>query len=85
MAESEEEESWEEFFETNRLVPIHPSRSISQQPHPDICFCLNLKSIEGVLLPKILVSVLKIMLKMFIFNFIAPNLFMFFSQASVLL
>lgn len=57
MAESEEEESWDEFFETNRLVPIHPNRCTGQQPQPDISFCLTLKSIEGVVLPKILVSV----------------------------
>ena len=59
---AEEEESWEEFYETNRLVPIHPSRCVSQQLQPHICFCINLKSIEGILLPKILVSVFKIVL-----------------------
>ena len=53
----DEEESWQEFFENNRLVPVHPNRRKSgSASKPSIPFRLVLKSVVGIPVPRSLVS-----------------------------
>ena len=55
--ESDEEENWPEFFENNRLIPVHPNRRKSgSQSKPNVPFRLLFKSVVGVSLPQSLVS-----------------------------
>ena len=55
----EEEENWPEFFETNRLIPVHPNRRKSgSQTKPNVPFCLLFKSVIGISLPPASVSLL---------------------------
>ena len=54
---SDEEENWPEFFENNRLIPVHPNRRKSgSQSKPNVPFRLLFKSVVGVSLPQSLVS-----------------------------
>ncbi|XP_068699711.1 nephrocystin-4-like [Montipora foliosa] len=51
MADAEEE-NWPEFFENNRLIPVHPNRRRSgSQEKPNIPFRLLFKSLMGISLP----------------------------------
>ena len=53
----DEEENWPEFFENNRLIPVHPNRRKSgSQSKPNVPFRLLFKSVVGVSLPQSLVS-----------------------------
>lgn len=59
MADEEQEENWPEFFENNRLIPVHPNRRKSgSQTKPNVPFCLLLKSVIGISLPPASVSLL---------------------------
>ncbi|KAK2557771.1 Nephrocystin-4 [Acropora cervicornis] len=56
MADSEEDENWPEFFENNRLIPVHPNRRRSgSQQKPNIPFRLFFKSLVGISLPQTIV------------------------------
>ena len=58
MADSEEDENWPEFFENNRLIPVHPNRRRSgSQQKPNIPFRLFFKSLVGISLPQTVVSI----------------------------
>ena len=53
----DEEENWPEFFENNRLIPVHPNRRKSgSQSKPNVPFRLLFKSVVGVSIPQSLVS-----------------------------
>ncbi|KAJ7394786.1 Nephrocystin-4 [Desmophyllum pertusum] len=53
MADEEQEENWPEFFENNRLIPVHPSRRKSgSQSKPNAPFRLLFKSVIGISLPQ---------------------------------
>lgn len=59
MADEEQEENWPEFFENNRLIPVHPSRRKSgSQSKPNAPFRLLFKSVIGISLPQAIVSLL---------------------------
>ena len=59
MADEEQEENWPEFFENNRLVPVHHNRRKSgSQAKPNVPFCLLFKSVIGISLPAASVSLL---------------------------
>lgn len=59
MADEEQEENWPEFFENNRLIPVHPNRRKSEsQTKPNVPFCLLFKSVIGISLPAASVSLL---------------------------
>ncbi|PFX29931.1 Nephrocystin-4 [Stylophora pistillata] len=54
MAEEDQEESWPEFFENNRLIPLHPNRRKSgSQSKPSVPFRLVFKSVIGISLPQV--------------------------------
>ena len=58
MADGDEEENWPEFFENNRLIPVHPNRRKSgSQTKPNVPFRLFLKSVIGISLPQAVVSI----------------------------
>ena len=52
----EPEETWEEFYEENRIIPPHGVRLKSNKNQNSFPFCLTLKSIEGVIVPSTVVS-----------------------------
>lgn len=57
MADEDEEQNWPEFFENNRLIPVHPNRRKSaSQAKPNVPFCLLFKSVIGISLPQAVVS-----------------------------
>ena len=57
MADADEEENWPEFFENNRLIPVHPNRRKSvSQSKPNVPFRLLFKSVIGISLPQAVVS-----------------------------
>lgn len=59
MADEEQEENWPEFFENNRLIPVHPNRRKSgSQTKPNVPFRLLFKSVIGIPLPQAFVSLL---------------------------
>lgn len=59
MADEEQEDNWPEFFENNRLIPVHPSRRKSgSQSKPNAPFRLLFKSVIGISLPQAIVSLL---------------------------
>lgn len=47
----DQEETWQEFHEENRIIPPHPSRLKAKRHDGSFPFCLTLKSIEGVIVP----------------------------------
>ena len=47
----DQEETWQEFFEENRIIPAHPSRSKLISGQNSFPFCLTLKSLEGISVP----------------------------------
>lgn len=52
MADGDEEENWPEFFENNRLIPVHRNRRKSGlQSKPNVPFRLLFKSVIGISLP----------------------------------
>jgi uncharacterized membrane protein len=55
---AEEENSWQEFFENNRLILPHPSRRITDGQKQAITgFCLTVKSVQGARLQQTLTNV----------------------------
>ena len=52
----DQEETWQEFHEENRIIPPHPSRLKAKRHDGSFPFCLTLKSIEGVVVPPSVVS-----------------------------
>lgn len=51
----EDDETWEEFFITNRPIPAHPSRNVDNNPGSrKYTFCLNLKSIDVIFQSQVL-------------------------------
>lgn len=77
MADEEQEENWPEFFENNRLIPVHPNRRKSEsQTKPNVPFCLLFKSVIGISLPAASVSLLPC--KKLRNSFIAHYLFFMF-------
>lgn len=55
---AEEDESWQEFFDNNRLILPHPSkRAVEGQKQANNGFCLTIKKAEGVRLPQSLTNV----------------------------
>ena len=59
MADEEQEENWPEFFENNRLIPVHPNRRKSgSQSKPSAPLRLVFKSVTGISLPQAYVSLL---------------------------
>ena len=55
MENEEQEETWQEFYEENRIIPPHPSRVKENDSQRSFPFCLTLKSVEGVMVPSGLV------------------------------
>lgn len=55
--DGDEEENWPEFFENNRLIPVHPNRRRSSLPkNPTVPFRLLVKSVIGISIPQAIVS-----------------------------
>eukprot|EP00794_Sanderia_malayensis_P015093 gene15093-16649_t len=53
MEDEDQEETWQEFYEENRIIPPHQSRVIGDESKKQsFPFCLTLKSLEGVILPE---------------------------------
>eukprot|EP00795_Rhopilema_esculentum_P007191 gene7191-12860_t len=49
--QDDQEETWEEFYEENRVIPPHPSRLHTTKSQNSFPFCLTLKSLEGINIP----------------------------------
>eukprot|EP00112_Aurelia_sp_Birch-Aquarium-sp1_P012360 Seg26.6 transcript_id=Seg26.6/GoldUCD/mRNA.D3Y31 product=Nephrocystin-4 protein_id=Seg26.6/GoldUCD/D3Y31 len=47
----DQEETWQEFFEENRIIPAHPNRSKLSSSQNSFPFRLTLKSLEGIYVP----------------------------------
>ena len=56
MAVDVEEDSWENFFEDNRFIPLHANRR-GREEGESIPYRLNLKCVEGIPIPGAVVSV----------------------------
>lgn len=55
---AEEDESWQEFFDNNRLILPHVSKRTSEVQKQAINgFCFTVKHVEGVRLPETLTNV----------------------------
>ena len=52
----DQEETWQEFYEENRIIPPHRVRLISSKTQNSFPFCLTLKSIDGIAVPSGVVS-----------------------------
>ena len=52
----EPDETWQEFYEENRIIPPHRIRRNSNKKLNSFPFCLTLKSIDGISVPSNAVS-----------------------------
>ena len=55
--QDDQEETWEEFYEENRVIPPHQSRLHTMKSQNSFPFCLTLKSLEGINIPPGFVSI----------------------------
>ena len=55
-ANDDQEESWQEFYEENRIIPPHKERLKSNKSQSSFPFCLTLKSVDGIAVPSGVVS-----------------------------
>ena len=56
MADDSDDDSWDNFFENNRLILLHPRRR-GREDRESVPYRLNLKHVEGIPIPRFVVSV----------------------------
>ena len=78
MADDGDDDSWGNFFENNRSVPLHKTRR-EKEEGDSIPYRLNLKSVEGIPIPSFVVSE-----NIMFTNVNKPSSFVFFAYTTAL-